>query len=540
MTRPRPLQVLALLAAPTAVVGLVALDGTDRPLDLVWTAILLECLAVLLLLARAAVRREDAARRAAEQLVATGEDEAARRAVVQERVLLAADIEEMVRSSTVRMSGAAEEADRRWDDDPSAALTAVQEEGRRAADELRRMLGLLRDAEDDAGPDVPPRAAPARRRIDLALGAGAGVLGLVEALSAAPPAVPAGSVSPTAWALTTLAAATLGLRGVAPGTGAAVCGIAYLLGAVLDRPVAGGLWVLVTLGGLAWAAAARSRRSDWLGFAALAGCVVVAQRWRDPDNLAIDLVILGVPALAGAFVGHRARRTAAAREAARRRTAELEQAAESAVRAERLTVARDLHDVVSHGVGVMVMQAAAAQALRAVDRDRARAALDVVRQTAVTSVDELDRLVAVIEQGAMGLPLAGSPVPAADRLDALVQRMRAAGLDVELVETGRLDDTLSGVVYRVVQESLTNALRHAPGASVRVHLIYGPTGVEISVEDDGPGPSRTARRGFGLVGIAERVAQFGGELATGPAAGGGFRVHARLPRVTAESSGAPA
>jgi signal transduction histidine kinase len=531
MQSPRVPDVLVLVATPAAAVGLVALDDAALP-DLLWTAILFECLAVVILLAWTSARREHAARRTAERLSATGEQEAAQRAVVEERVLLAADIEAMVRSSTLRMAALAEEADRRWHDDPTPALAAVQEEGRRATDELRRMLGLLREAESaPEPPPAPPAPRPSWRRLDLLLGAGAAALALAETVaSAGSGEVPAGSASPAAWALTALAAGTLGLRGVAPGAGAAGCGVLYLLGAVLDRPVPGGLWVLLTLGGLGWAAAARSGRPDWLGLAALAGCLVVALRWRDPENLFIHLVILGVAALGGAFVGRRSARTTAAREQARRREAELARAAEAAVRAERLAVARDLHDVVSHGVGVMVMQAGAAQAQRAGDPVRARAALDVVRQTAAASVAELDRLMELIRLGAMGLPLRADSAPGTDGLPDLVQRMRAAGLAVQLDQTGRLDGALARVVYRVVQEALTNALRYAPGASVQVRVTAGAADVEICVEDDGPGPAHTARRGFGLVGIAERVSSLGGELTTGPApGGGGFRVHTRIP-----------
>jgi signal transduction histidine kinase len=533
MQRPRVSDVLVLVAAPAAV-GLVALDDAGSALDLLWAAILLECLAVVGLLARASVRRENAARRTAARLSATGEHEAAQRAVVEERVLLAADIEAMVRASTLRMAEFAEEADRRWDGEPVPALAAVQAEGRRATDELRRMLGLLREAEEASEPVRAPAAATARRPrrlLDPLMGAGTAALALAEAVAAAgSPDVPAGSGSPIAWAITTLAGGTLALRGVAAGAGAAACGVLYLLGAVIDRPVPGGLWVLVTLGALGWAAAARGRRPDWLGLAALTGCLVVAQSWRDPANLPIDLVILGVAALGGAFVGRRSARTAAAREQARRRTAELARAAEAAVRAERLAVARDLHDVVSHGVGVMVMQAGAAQALRAGDPARARAALDVVRQTAAASLAELDRLMDVIEQGAMGLPLHATPAPGAADLAALVERMRAAGLAVQVIQEGGLDDAVADVVYRVVQEALTNALRHAPGASVQVRIAAGVGDVEITVEDDGPGPSESTRRGFGLVGLAERVGHVGGEVVTGRAAAGGFRVHARIPR----------
>jgi signal transduction histidine kinase len=175
----------------------------------------------------------------------------------------------------------------------------------------------------------------------------------------------------------------------------------------------------------------------------------------------------------------------------------------------------------------MVMQAGAAVALRGADPGRARAALTVVRETAAASLAELDRLMAVIHEGAMGLPLPADAAPGA--LPDLVQRMRTAGLTVRFDQTGRVDAALDRVVYRVVQEALTNALRHAPGAAVHVTVTAGADEVEIRVQDDGPGPAQNTRRGFGLVGITERIGSLGGDLVTGPARGGGFQVHARIP-----------
>jgi signal transduction histidine kinase len=102
-------------------------------------------------------------------------------------------------------------------------------------------------------------------------------------------------------------------------------------------------------------------------------------------------------------------------------------------------------------------------------------------------------------------------------------------LTVRFDQTGRADAVLDRVVYRVVQEALTNALRHAPGAAVHVTVTAGADEVEIRVQDDGPGPAQHSRRGFGLVGIAERIGSLGGDLVTGPARGGGFQVHARIP-----------
>jgi signal transduction histidine kinase len=229
-------------------------------------------------------------------------------------------------------------------------------------------------------------------------------------------------------------------------------------------------------------------------------------------------------------------RGAIARAQADRRSAELAAAAGQAVHTERLAVARDLHDVVSHAISVIVVQAGAAQALYPIDPARARAALGVVDQTANETLTELDRLVLAIGDGVMGAALPSSVGAVAhDEADlrALVQRMRRAGLRIDLT----LDDSVTGdtatACYRIVQETLTNVVRHAPGARVWVTIDHQAVGTTVDVTDDGPGPATDSQRGYGLVGIAERVERFGGKLQAGPGPDGtGFRVHARLPSPT--------
>jgi signal transduction histidine kinase len=244
------------------------------------------------------------------------------------------------------------------------------------------------------------------------------------------------------------------------------------------------------------------------------------------------MLILGGAALGGALVGWGNRRRASAHQQVLRRSAELDSAASSAVQGERVMVARDLHDVVSHAVAVMVMQAGAAETLLPGDPERARAALAVVRQTAAETLGELNRLVAAIGAGDMGaaLPAAGAVEHDADDLAALVHRMSGAGLRISLVLDGRPSGTCGAVVYRIVQEALTNAVRHAPGARVTVTVRVRDDETTVEVVDDGPGSAAGSRRGYGLVGIAERVERAGGHLITGPVSPGtGFRVSARLP-----------
>jgi signal transduction histidine kinase len=222
------------------------------------------------------------------------------------------------------------------------------------------------------------------------------------------------------------------------------------------------------------------------------------------------------------------------------RTADLEQQAstlrrEQETRAaaaageERRRIARELHDIVSHGLGVMVLQAGAAD--QVLDRDPARAheVLGSIRAVGEEAIGQMGTLLGLIRDG-QEIPL--EPQPTLTDLDALVARTRAAGLPVELVVDGTrraLPAALELSAYRIVQEGLTNALKHASGANTTVTLRYGERELEVEVADDGSanGNGRGSRRG--LAGMAERVAVFGGELEAGPGPAGGWVLRAALP-----------
>jgi signal transduction histidine kinase len=196
-------------------------------------------------------------------------------------------------------------------------------------------------------------------------------------------------------------------------------------------------------------------------------------------------------------------------------------------------MARELHDVVSHAIGVMVLQAGAADALRESDPVAAREAVRTIETTGARATSELEVLLGLVDGGAVGA--ASSPLPQDEGLSSLVDRMRASGLSIEL-DGGELpgDDTVRRTAYRVVQEALTNAARHAPGATVTVRTRTGDGWLSVEVEN-GPGltagspPELVADGGYGLVGLAERVRALGGELAAGPTPGDGFVVAGRLP-----------
>jgi len=241
--------------------------------------------------------------------------------------------------------------------------------------------------------------------------------------------------------------------------------------------------------------------------------------------------------LIGVFV--RGRREAAAQAAA---TAAAEQKAERAVADERARLARELHDVVSHNLSVVVLQAAGAQAAGRSDV----ATLEKIERSGRQALVEMRRLLGVLRQpGDQPEPPGLSPQPGIADLAALAEGVRAAGLPVELSVTGDpalLPTVVDISAYRIVQEALTNVLKHAGKASAQATVRCGAGEVVIKVTDDGTGPpvAGPPDGGHGLAGMRERVALFGGELAAGPQPGGGFAVRARLPISDAPQAAGPA
>jgi signal transduction histidine kinase len=525
----------AVLGAVLGVVAVwVALDDSAGAPEFLFGTVVLLCLVALVGLALHARRRAATERARARELASIPAADVARTAVIAERARLAADIQAVVRAATTAMGRSAAEAEREWDTDPAPALHAIQEQGDRAGLELRRLLGLLRAA--DETPPVPAEAVAVSRvsRADIVLATAVTVLALVE-LVVGRELFPAGTtIGVLSFVLTAGAAATVVLRRAAPGVGAALCGLLFAAGA-LTEPLPSGFWVIATPGTLAWASISSRGWRGAAGAAILWAGMATELGLRDPDNLPIVLFMLAAATAGGAVVRISDLRGTAARERADRRETELQAVAEAAVRAERLAVARELHDVVSHAVGVMVMQAGAALATRDTDPVRAARALDLVRRTAADTLVEVDRLVEVIDEGALGVAPAEAVAHEATEIAALAERMRAAGLAVELDVSVRLAGEPAAVVYRVVQETLTNVLRHAPDAAVTVTVRATGDAVAVDVVDDGPGPAGATCPGYGLVGIAERLQRLGGSLSAGPRGdASGFAVHAELPvRVTA-------
>lgn len=210
------------------------------------------------------------------------------------------------------------------------------------------------------------------------------------------------------------------------------------------------------------------------------------------------------------------------------------EARERAVVGERLRIARELHDVVAHHVSVMGVQAAACRRVLDRDPDKARTALAAIEQTARTAIDELRRMLGLLR--AVGTDGERPDSAGVAHLDRLVARAREAGLTATLSVYGDpvpLPESLSQAVYRIVQEAVTNTLKHAGASLLDVRIRYLANDVEVDVKDDGRGvaPGATGTTGgLGLIGIRERVATHDGELEAGPQPEGGFRVRARFPR----------
>jgi signal transduction histidine kinase len=244
------------------------------------------------------------------------------------------------------------------------------------------------------------------------------------------------------------------------------------------------------------------------------------------ESLALLIILVALPFLFGRITYNRRRRI----------RHDLERATRDAVDEERGRIARELHDVVAHAMGVMVVQAGAARVV--IDRDPASAAdsLQRIEDTGRTGLAEMRRLVGILEADDQADL---EPQPGLDQLDQLLERMRESGLPVEARVEGTPRHLPPGVdltAYRVVQEALTNALKHGAGAHARVLLRYGDDALGLEIADDGrgPPPDGTQTAGHGLIGMRERVALFGGSLEAGERGGGGFVVRAKIPLTEAK------
>jgi signal transduction histidine kinase len=204
----------------------------------------------------------------------------------------------------------------------------------------------------------------------------------------------------------------------------------------------------------------------------------------------------------------------------------------AALAEERARIARELHDLVAHNVSVMVVQAGAERHALPEDQAATRETLTSIEQAGRQALTEARRLLGMLRRNGEAEGL--EPQPSVDQLGFLVKQVERAGLPVRFRVEGEKVPLPAGVdlcAYRIVQEALTNTLKHAGPARADVSLRYAPSGLDIDVRDDGRGPAAPDGNGsgHGLIGMRERVALYGGELETGPRDGGGFGVHAHLP-----------
>jgi signal transduction histidine kinase len=262
---------------------------------------------------------------------------------------------------------------------------------------------------------------------------------------------------------------------------------------------------------------------------ALAATLVVMAGVVLANNMNADTVVSDAAAITVAWwLGDRSRR--AALDTERQRAAGAETARRAAA-AERLRIARELHDVVAHAMSVIAVQAGTGRFVIDESPDVARDALTSIETTSRAALREMRRLLSVLRDEEMA---AGDllPTPGLRDVEALVAATTAADVRVEVRTCGDVVPLPSGVdlcAYRVIQEALTNVRKHANASSATVTIAYEPAGLCIEIVDDGVGNGVAAGGGQGHMGMRERVSLYGGVLEVGPRAGGGYRVAARLP-----------
>jgi signal transduction histidine kinase len=297
----------------------------------------------------------------------------------------------------------------------------------------------------------------------------------------------------------------------------------------------GQAWFAILLAVYALGRYADSRASA-VGVAAVGAGILAVDLPRLQDGTPLDEVLPGWFVIAGVWgLGRWLRWRHGETEALQARATQLERDQEEASRAavahERARIARELHDLVAHGLAVTVLQAQAAQRVLADDPAAARRSLVSIETLGRQGLAELRRLLGLLDERGEASPL--DPAPTLARLDDLVEQVREAGLPVTLTVHGSRGDVPAGVdlsAYRIVQESLTNALKHAgEGARVDLSLTYRPDELEIVVADDGPAVTTLPGTGRGLIGMRERVGLYGGTLEAGRRQEGGFEVRVLMP-----------
>ena len=295
----------------------------------------------------------------------------------------------------------------------------------------------------------------------------------------------------------------------------------------LTMPFVAALAAAVSLGLVA------DRRQSIAGWAAViaTAAVVSSKSGNAYSDFFWTTLILTLAWFFGSALGSRTAETRELTERVEAAERERATAAERATAEERARIARELHDVVAHSVSVMVVQTSGVRRLLKEEQHRERDALLSVEQIGRQALTEMRRMLGVMRSGEE-VPAALAPQPGLQHLDRLVAQVEEAGLPVTLRVEGERPNLSPGVdlsAYRIVQEGLTNALKHAKGARAEVLVRYIDSSVELEIADNGPGAPSGDGKGHGLVGMRERVALYGGTIEAGPRAGGGFVLRAQLP-----------
>lgn len=333
--------------------------------------------------------------------------------------------------------------------------------------------------------------------------------------------------------------------------------LAYCLALMLVSFAVGtGAEVVLVLVALVTEGVTASARRAWLGFGATAAvalpaAAVLAVRFQAMDSLAVtgewnfstprfgqdfwNILLIGVmlclvATLIGINSGHRRRLVDSLRERAQQMERERDQQARIATAKERERIAREMHDVIAHSLSVMIAVSDGAHAIALLRPEESRIAMGRVAETGRKTLGEVRRLLGTVRGDATddGVHV---PQPGMDQVHELADEFRGAGLPVVLSVSGVLPDdpALGLTIYRIMQESLTNVLRHARAVrEVRVDIAASAHEITIVVEDSAAAPASQSANGRGLVGISERAAIYDGDVESGPRAGGGWRVFVRL------------
>lgn len=334
---------------------------------------------------------------------------------------------------------------------------------------------------------------------------------------------------------TLLAGLVLAWRRVAPlAVALAVTGLATaqaLLGVSPTKPVLPLVIAVVSLYSLG---AYDTARAAVIGTAAAItgySVAITTEAQFDASDFSFMLAFVGASVVAGRALGGARFDAVEQQRRAERLERERQQREQAAIAEERARIARELHDVIGHSVGVMGVQAGAVRRVLPADLAEEREALRSVERTGREAVSEVHRLLGMLRSDD-GDPPGFAPQPTVRDLDAVAERLRAAGLTVDLELEGDLASLAPGLdlaAFRIVQEALTNALKHAGRAHVCARVRCDDRNVTIDVTDDGPGSAAGDVGGHGIIGMRERAALYGGELTAGARAQGGYAVHARLP-----------